>query len=137
MADQDLPQLPPNLQRVRPTLELVVVALLWSAAILAVLGVLAVAIFPDQLGGFGRVAETVGLLVAIGATAASARLTTLRHMRASRSGGRAYDQLRHQRGLRVSSMLLQLLEIFAAIVVAIRLGDAIGLVQVEFEPAVV
>jgi flagellar protein FlaJ len=133
----DEPRLPSELHRRSLDLEFVVVALLWAAAALAALGALAVAVFPDQLGSMGRVAESIGLLVAIGAAAASARLTTLRRLRAGRTGGRTYDLLRGRRGLHVASMLLQLLEIFAGIVVALRLADAIGIVQVEFEPAVV
>lgn len=133
----DEPRLPSELHRRSLDLEFVVVALLWAAAALAALGAMVVAIFPDQLGSMGRVAESVGLLVAIGAAAASARLTTLRRLRAERTGGRAYDLMRGQRGLRVASMLLQLLEIFGGIVVALRLADVLGIVQVEFEPAVV
>jgi flagellar protein FlaJ len=134
----DEPDLPQALHKdPRLNVEIVVVSLMWAAAILATLGALAVAIVPDALGTFGRVAETVGLGVAIAAAAFSARLTTLRRLRAHRTGGRSYDLLRGQRGLRLASMLLQLLELFAGIVVAIRLGDAIGLVQVEINPLVV
>lgn len=129
--------LPSNLQQVRPAMEVVVVSLMWAAAILAVAGVIAVAVLPGEFHTFGRIAETVGLLVAIGATSVATRLTTLRHMRADQSGGRAYDQMRGQRGLRVAAMLLQLLELFAVIVVAIRIADSIGIVSLEFQPGVV
>src|SRR5688572_31353828 len=122
-------RLPQELQERRLDLEFVVVALLWAAAVTAALGAIAVAALPEDLDRYGRVAETVGLMAAVGATAVSTRLTTLRHMRAGRTGGRSYDLLRGQRGLRVAAMLLQLLEIFAAIVIAIRLADAAGLVD--------
>lgn len=129
--------LPHELQEQRFGLEFVVVSLLWAAAVTATLGAIAVAALPEELDLYGRVAETVGLVVAIAATAVSTRLTTLRHMRAGRTGGRAYDLMRGQRGLRVSAMLLQLLEIFAAIVVAIRLADAAGAIDLELQPAIV
>ena len=135
MDEPDLPQALHKEQRLN--VEIVVVALMWAAAILAALGALAVAVFTDLLGPFGRMAEAVGLAVAIAAAAASTRITTLRRLRAGRTGGRSYDLLRGQRGLRVASMLLQLLELFAGIVVAIRLGDAIGFVQVEIDSLVV
>jgi flagellar protein FlaJ len=102
----------------------------------APLGALAVAALPRHLDGYGGVAEAVGLLAAIAATAGSTRMAKLRHMRAARTGGRSYDLLRGQRGLRVAAMLLQLLEVFAAIVIAIRLADAAGLVDLELRPVV-
>jgi archaeal flagellar protein FlaJ len=130
-------ELPSNLQARRVDLEFVVVTLMWASAILAVLGALAVALLPSELDPYGRVAEAVGLLVAISAAAASSRIATLRRMRAAYSGGLTYDLLRGQRGLRLSAMALQLFELFAFIVVAIRLGDAIGIVDLQFKPAVV
>ena len=129
--------LPQELQEQRFDLEFVVVTLLWAAAVTATIGVIAVAALPEELDRYGRVAECVGLMVAIAATAVSARVSTLRHMRADRTGGRSYDRMRGEPALRVSAMLLQLLEIFAAIVVAIRLADAAGLIDLELRPVVV
>jgi flagellar protein FlaJ len=129
--------LPTIKQGSRVKLELVVVALLWASAIMAASGALVVALFQDALGQFGRVAEAVALLTVIGTIALSARLTTLRHMMAKTSGGASYDLLRGQRGLRVAAMLLQMLEIFAGIVVAIRVASAVGIVQLEIKADVV
>ena len=129
--------LPHELQEQRFDLEFAVVALLWAAAVTATLGAIAVAAFPEDLDRYGRVAETVGLMTALGATAVSTRLTTLRRMRADRTGGRSYDLMRGEKGLRVAAMLLQLLEIFAAIVIAIRLADGAGLIELDLQPAVV
>lgn len=124
-------------ERVRPRLELVIILLLWASAFFAVAGVLAVALLPDQLGDFGRVAETVALLVAVAAIGASWSVTTLRHLRAGTSGGRLYDQMRGQRGLHVSAILLQLLELVALSVVALRIAAAVGLVEIEIRPTVI
>ncbi|MEA3136987.1 MAG: archaeal flagellar protein FlaJ [Thermoplasmata archaeon] len=129
--------LPSNLKDNRPTIEHVVLGLMWAAAILAVAGVTAVAALPAEQDQIGRVAEAVGLAAAIAATAVSTRLTTLRHMRAGKSGGRLYDQLRGQRGLQIASLSLQLIEVFAAIVLTIRLLDAVGMVRLDIEPVVV
>ncbi len=124
-------------ERVRPFLEVLALALLWAAAILAAGGALAVAILPDRFGVSGRLAEALGLLVAAGAIAASGGITTLRHMRAGSSGGRIYDAMRGQRRLRFASAFVQLLEIFAGIVVVIRAADALGIAEVAIDPDVV
>lgn len=124
-------------ENVRPRLEIVILSLLWASAFVAVAGVLAVALLPDLFGKYGRVAEAIALLAAVAAIAASWNVTTLRHMQAETSGGREYDILRGQRGLRVSAILLQLLELFAIIVVAIRFGAAIGVVDLQVRPTVV
>jgi hypothetical protein len=138
LADPPAPvDLPIRPQTVRPKLEVAILSLLWASAVLAVLGVLAVALLPDLFARSGRVAEAVGLFAAVAAIAASWNVTTLRHMQAETSGGASYDRLRGQRGLRVASILLQMVELFAVVVVAIRLAAVAGLVQIDISPAVV
>lgn len=132
-----LPGAAPAPERVHPILELVALSLLWSGAILATLGVLSVAVLPDRFGIAGRVAEAIALFVAVAAIAASGRLTTLRHLRADTTGGRAYDTLRGTRRLRFGAAFMQLLEIFAGIVVAIRAAAALGFVELAIQPEVV
>lgn len=123
-------------EKVRPRLELATVALLWGSAIVATLGVLSVAILPSRFGVAGRVAEAVALLVAAGAIAASGGLTTLRHLGAQASGGRSYDALRGTRRLRFAAAFVQLLEIFAGIVVALRALVGLGVINVTLDAAI-
>jgi archaeal flagellar protein FlaJ len=123
-------------EEVRPVLEVFVVAFLWAAAVLALAGVVAVAFLPGRFAVAGRTAEAVALLVAVSAIALSTRITTLRSMRADVTGGRSYDALRGESGLRFASAFVQLVQIAALTAVVLRLADAVGLVELEVRPAI-
>lgn len=128
---------PPREPRRSSTLlEVTTVSLLWIAAIIAGLGAIAVGILPDRFGQSGRLAESFALLMAIGAVAAASRLTTLRHLRAGSTGGRAYDLMQGQRRLRFVSAFVQLMQIAAALLVALRAAEAVGLVDVGLAASV-
>jgi flagellar protein FlaJ len=127
----------PPLSRRRHPRELAVVALLVLSVALAVAGLGLTAVQAESFDRAGSVAETASVLALLGAALSSVSLDTLRHLRAARTGGHTYDVLRGTRRLRMVSMLLQLLEVTATIVLALLLANAGHFIDLAFSQAVV
>ena len=117
--------------------EITTVSLNGIGIVLSAGGAVAAALTGGVIEQGGRLAVAVGLLAFLSSAVVSATMGTLRHLRADTTGGTSYDLLRGARRLRVTSMLLQLLEVAAAIVVLILLGDALGFVRLELDPLLV
>jgi flagellar protein FlaJ len=125
-------EIPRDTRNARTQREVAAVATLGASAILVGGGaLLAAAVVGGTLEQVGRLAVAFGLMTLIAAAVLSANMGTLRQLRATKTGGQAYDFMRGQRRLRVASMLLQLLEVFGVIVILILLGNAIGLVRLD------
>jgi flagellar protein FlaJ len=124
----------PALRRLR---EMAVVALLVATATFLVAGTALNAVQDERYDRAGRVLQAAAAATLLGAVLASANLDTLRHLRAGTTGGRAYDRLRGTRRLHVVSLLLQFLEVAAAIVLLIVVADAFGIVDLALEARVV
>src|ERR1051325_8203652 len=117
--------------------EITTVSLNGIGIVLSAGGAVAAALTGGVIEQGGRLAVAVGLLAFLSSAVVSATMGTLRHLRADTTGGTSYDLLRGARRLRVTSMLLQLREVAAAIVVLILLGDALGFVRLELDPLLV
>lgn len=131
------PPAPTNVGSRRDAREIGVVALILATMAAAVAGLLLTAVQSITYDNAGRVAEALGVVTLLGATLLSAKLDTLRHLRAGSTGGHAYDLLRGARRLRVVSMLLQLLEVASAVALVLLLADAAGLLELAFDRGVI
>ena len=135
-AVQQYPHPVADVEKVHPALEFTLVTMVLGSVSLAVLGALSIPLRPDLFAVTGRYTEAVAVVLAAIAVALSGSVTTLRHMTAGTTGGRAYDLLRGQSAIRVASILTQMLVGFSVILLAGRVAIARGLMDVDVAPEV-
>lgn len=115
-------------------LELLAVVLTWMSMVL--IGVALVGAAATSLLEAALALVLVGILAGLGAFGSSLGLGTLRHLRANRTGGNAYDRMRGARKLHGASLFVQSLSVVAWAIILLRALSRAGIGS-DLEVAVV
>ena len=115
----------PQAAREQPRLlESFAVSLTWAACAFALAAIVGAAVPQARTIGLG--VALVGVLLFLASLACSLPIDTLRHLRASVTGGTVYDRMRGARSLRFTAMLLQFLTLVGWVGIGLRVLWRLG-----------